>query len=455
MLSGLIAALSACDKNPSEPKKENPASPKAQASASGAEVYQAATSVAQMQEMQSQAQSVAAMEVPAVGSLHQINGRVMGKLSPIRKEIVWLQHSGALQKIASDSTLYEKTYTDAFGITHHDWITYDDATGKAAIYLVSTHPTGFLGVIRDSINITINANFTLADTTDDTIERFYDRKNFKPGHYLQLEEGSITLDPYTAGAEPAGGILEGRKLFAAGQDSLELTTRLEIHQALGATWDKVVRFSGGRTYEENVSINAIGEGTFLKKFPGGRIEACTFDVNGDDHHVSFTKTTTYPGNANPRSIFESAEFTINPADSSWTGTFIRELRFANGQVTSRETQIVRTLVNGFERLTITQINSDGTGGTVTLQEGASFNTINGSWVDEQGHYLIVNGTFQDDGSGELNLKVYASRQAYENGEAPIYEATLHFNPDGSGNGTITGGAETGSFSFDANGQVIG
>jgi len=455
MLSALIAGLSACDKNPSEPKNENPDSPKAQAGASGVAVYQAANTVNQMQSLIGFSEGSDQLEVPAVGSLAKANQLMQGKLSPVREHIARLRQRGELGKVAGDSIIFERTYTDLFGIKHHEWVVYNDATGKAAVYLVATHPTGFLGVLRDSTLINLNTNFTIPDSSDDVIERLHNHKDFKAGHFLRLEEGTLTPDPYSPGAEPTGGILEGRRVFAAGQDSSEVTTRLEIHQALGIAWEKRVRLGSGRTYEENVTISPNGTGTYLTKFPGGRIEAGTFDVNGDDHNVSFTKTTTFPGNANPRSIYESAEFTINPADSSWTGNFVREVRFANGQVTSTETEIVRTVVNGFDRVTITQDNSNGTGGTVTLQEKSTGYTIEGSWVDEEGHYILVDGTFLHDGSGDLHLKVYASRQAYETGAAPIFEATLHFNPDGSGNGNITSGPETGSFSFDANGEVGG
>ncbi len=453
MLSTLFVGMSACDKSPNGPESAAPDSPAAQASASGVEVYQAANSINQMDQMLSTQKNLTQINLPAVGSLSRMSQFLQGKAANFRSSFAAMKSSGGSGRVMGDSVLYDVTYTDLFGITHHDRVVYNTDTGKAAVYLVATYPTGFLGVRRDSTKIDVDVNFSLADSSDDVIEFIFNRKDFRSDRFLRYEEGSITPDPYLPGTEPTGGVLQGKKVFAAGQDSVEVTARLEFHAGLGGSWEKRVRFRSGALYEELITFTANGTGTFVTKFPGGRREEGTFDADGRDHRVSFTKTTTFPAGFDPRVVFESAAFTINPADSSWTGTFIGEWRFANGRVTRTETQISRTQVNGFDRLTITQINSNGTGGTLTLQAGATATTLDGSWTDEEGHYILVDGTINHDQSGTLHLRVYASKQAFDSGEQPIYEATLNFRPDGSGTGNITGGPNPGSFTFDANGQA--
>lgn len=455
MLAAVIAGLSACDKKPTEPRDASLNSPAAQASASGVEVYQVVNSLDEMEEMLAGPKNLGEIEVPAVGSVSKINQFLQSKIAHFRTMMIQLESTGGLRKVAGDSIIYDVRWTDVLGIEHHEWVVYNDATGKAVVYLVLTHPTGFLGVLRDSTQINLDLNFTLADTTDDVFERLYNAKDFRADHFLRFEEGSITPDPYAPGERPTGGILQGRKVFAAGQDSAEVATRLEYHEGRGGSWEKKIRFANGKSYEEFVTFNANGTGTFLKNFPSGRREEGTFDADDSDHRVSFTKTTTFPHGANPRSVFESAAFTINPADSSWTGTFVCEWRFANGQIKRSETQIFRELINGYERLTVTQTNSNGTGGTWTLQAGATASTLEGSWIDDVGRYILIDATFYHDGSADMHLTVYASQQAFVSGAEPIFEATLHFNPDGSGTGKITSGDNPGDFVFDANGQIIG
>jgi len=453
LVSGVIAGLSACDKQPSEPRTAAPDSPAAQASASGAEIYTAVNVVNQMQEIVDGTQNPALFNTPGVGSLSQADQFLHGKLEHFRATVSKMDRIPGLRRAAGDTVLYDAQWTDILGIRHHERVVYNDATGKAVIYVVASHPTGFFGVLRDSTKLNLDLHFTVTDTSDDIVESAYNRKDYRADHHLRYEEGSMSLDPYTPRTKPTGGVLTGKQVFASGQDSSEISTRFEVHAGLGGSWEMHVRFANGKRYDETVTFTANGTGTFVKSFPDGRREAGTFDSDGSDHQTSYTKTTTFPAGANPRSVYESATFTINPADSSATGTFVGEWRFADGQVRRTEAQITRTVANGYERLTLTQTNSDGTGGTLTLQAGATGATLTGSWIDEARRYVLIDGTLHPDKSADLHLTVYASKQAYDSGAAAIFEATLHFNPDGSGAGRVTSSGTASDFAFGANGEA--
>ena len=394
------------------------------------------------------------INLPAVGSLQQSNATIRQALQPFYQQTSMLAQQ--LQKTNGDSTLLDRRWTDdKTGIKYHLWIVYNTANGKAVVYTVATNHPNSSPIQRDSTRIVVNTNFTIANDKDDVVELLENAKDYRGGYRLRYEEGRLTPDKYQPGSEPKGGVIEGKRLYASGQDTAQVQERLEYHETANpiGSWTKTVSFNNGTRYSEDITFskNSI---IFNIVYRDGTREQGQFNVP-DENHLSFEKRVTYPAGADPRSIFEKGNFARNPANNSGEVNFTREEFFADGSSQKRTVNIKASEQNGFGRLEVTETNRDGTGGSWTLQDGPTKADLKGNWTNEQKQYILLTGSFYKDNSGDLHLEVYASKAAYDRGDQPIFTADIHFNPDGSGNGMITSKDGNSTFSFNAAGTPRG
>lgn len=448
-------ALMSCEKNPTSPNSPTQSNSFAKTAAStGVEVYRNMQTFEQIEKAMAGPSALGAIKLPAVGSLQKSGANFRQALRPFYQQAQTLaQQASGLQKTNGDSILLDHRWTDPqTGIAYHLWISYNTVSGKATVYTVATNHPSRSPIARDSTRIVVNTNFTLADDKDDVIELLENAKNYRAGYRLRYEEGRIIPDIYQAGSEPKGGVIEGKSLYASGQDTTEVQARLEYHETSGGdigSWAKTVSFRDGTRYSEDITFrphNVI----FNIAYRDGTREQGQFN-SPDENHLSFEKRVTYPAGADPRSIFEQGDFSRNPSDDSGTANFTREEFFADGSSKHQTVNIKASKQNGFGRLEVMASNSDGTGGSWTLQDGPTKADLKGNWINEQKQYILFNGAFYHDGSGDLHIEVYASKEAYDKGEPPIFKADLHFRPDGSGSGTITSQEGVSQFSFNSNG----
>jgi hypothetical protein len=457
LMIGALALIS-CDKNPASPTSspKNDAFAKVAAS-SGVEVFRSVQTFGQIEKAMAGPEALGKINLPAVGSLSQSGANFRQALLPFNQQAQTLAPKAySLRKTAGDTTLFDKRWIDPLtGINYHLWIIYNTASGKATVYNVATHHPSRSPISRDSTRIVVNVNFTLADTTDDVVELLENAKDYRSGYRLRYEEGRIIPDKYQPGNEPTGGVIEAKSQYAAGQDTTEVQARLEYHETSGGigSWSKIVSFRDGSRHSEDITFSKTNV-IFNIAYRDGTREQGQFNVP-DENHLSFEKRVTYPSGSDPRSIFEKGDFARNPADKSGTANFTREEFFADGSSKRRNVKINASEQNGFGRLEVTESNSDGAGGSWTLQDGPTKADLNGHWTNEQKQYILFNGSFYKDGSGDLHIEVYASKEAYDRGDQPIFKADIHFNPDGSGNGKITSQDGVSQFSFNPNGAPRG
>jgi len=457
LVGGLL--LFGCSKSPIEPAPEenNSESFEKVAASNGVEVFRSMQTLDQIDQALAGPESLGEIKVPAVGSLSGSGARFSRVLAPFHQQAPKLAaRLRGLHKVQGDTLLFEARWTDpATGIDYHSWISYNTDNGKATVIIVATNHPSASPLDRDSTRAVIDLNFTLEDTTDDVIELLENAKDYRPGYRLQFEHGRIIPDAYQPGTEPTGGVLEGLSVYSPGQDTTRVSSRLEYHEVAQpwGSWSQTVEFEDGTRASEDISFTETRVTFNLNRRDGTR-EQGHFEVP-DENHLSFEKTVTYPAGSDPRSLHETGEYARNPADSSASASFTREVIRADGTSERSTFAITESRQNGYRRVTVTATNPDGTGGSWTLQEGASQDELTGSWIDKQGHYVLFNGTFFHDGSGDIHLEVYASKQAYDNGESPIFTADLHFDPEGSGSGAVTSNDGTSQFSFAANGNPFG
>jgi len=446
-------ALISCDKNPTSPASSTTNDPFAKtATSSGMEVFRSVQTFEQIEKAIAGPEALGAIKVPAVGSLQSSGANFKQALRPFHQQIQTLaQQVRHLNKALGDTTLLDRRWTDPqTGINYHLWIIYNTGSGKATVYIVATNHPNSSPIKRDSSRLVVNVNYTLADTTDDVVELLENAKDYRSGYRLRYEEGRIIPDKYQAGTQPTGGVIEGKSLYASGQDTSEVQQRLEYHASTSpfGSFTKLVIFRDGTRHSEDITFRNTSV-IFNIVYRDGTREQGQFNVP-DENHLTFEKTVTYPAGSDPRSIFEKGNFS-RTSDSSGEVNFTREEFFADGSSKRRNITIKLSQQNGFGRLEVTETNSDGTGGSWTLQDGPTKADLKGNWTNEQKQYILFNGAFYKDGSGDLHIEVYASKEAYDRGEPPIFKADLHFRPDGSGSGTITSKEGISQFSFNPNG----
>jgi hypothetical protein len=447
-------SLMSCDKNPASPNPPTQSDSFAKVAAtSGIEVHRSVQTLKQIEQALAGPQSLGQINVPAVGSLSQSGANFKKALLPFNQHVQALaQQAQRLHKTAGDTIIFEKRWIDPqTGINYHLWISYNTTSGKATAYIVATNHPSSSPLERDSTRIVVNVNFTLADTTDDVVELLENAKNYRSGYRLRYEEGRLIPDQYQPGGQPTGGVIEALSQYAPGQDTTEVRQHLEYHETNNGVgiWSKTVSFRDGTRHSEDVTFRST-QVIFNIVYRDGTREQGQFTAP-DENHLAFEKTVTYPAGSDPRSIFEKGDLSRNPADSSATINFTRDEFFADGTSKRHAVAINATRQNGFGRLEVTESNSDGTGGSWILQDGPAKADLQGNWINEQKQYILFNGAFYHDGSGDLHIEVYASKEAYDKGEPPIFKADLHFKPDGTGSGTITSKDGTSQFSFSANG----
>jgi hypothetical protein len=441
--------LSACSKNPTEPDQPGGSEFAQIASTNGAEVFRGVQTLATLRRAQAGPRAYGKINLPAVGSMAN-SGRMLGeRLAPFHQSAAKLQ---SLRKANGDSLIYEEWKIDLLtGINYHTRLYYDFATGKARLVVVASNFPATEPVVRDSAHIVVQTNFTLPDTADDVVERVDVRRDYRANYRLQFESGTLVPDAYEPGGEPAGGMIDARRVFAANQDSAEAVYHLEYHAGTGGNFSESVRFEDGTRYQANARFTE-GQVLITINFRDGAVEQSDVTLEGPNR-LRFNKTVTFAPGADPRSLYESGDLAVNPADSSATANFRREIFYANGTSLREELQASETRHNGLRRVTVSASSSKGTSCDWVWQEGVEKDRLEGSAIDEQQHYILFSGDFYRDGSADLHLEVYASKAAYDAGEPPIFTADLHYRPDGSGSGTVNSREGVKTFHFDANASL--
>ena len=93
--------------------------------------------------------------------------------------------------------------------------------------------------------------------------------------------------------------------------------------------------------------------------------------------------------------------------------------------------------DGVKTTTLKIQGADDGSGMLTIEESADRTHVVGEWTDPDGVFTKFEGTELVGGPTELAFEVYASKEAYENGDLPILSGKITFYPDGSGKGTVT------------------
>ncbi len=454
----LALALTACSSNdnPTSPSDNNELSENAQTTSNaGISINQNIASFKQINSFiggQSEIVDVDIPEFETEATAAQLSKKITKRtLNTIKRHPDIYSRA---QGIAADSVIFDVTEYDSLtGFTNRVSLIYDPATGKARFFVVTfNYPTGH-PLAYDSTEVRADLNGTLLEDSDDVLLSLNNLKKYQAGQLILQEEGSFIPDSYPAGTEPDGGVLNTKVLYSNSSFITRTEATFESHPGAGGSYSKTSTFADESVHIESATFNEDGTGTISETKRDGTTIDGTFDSAELDNQGSYSVTTTYPANHDPTQVEESGEFTISPPDSIISGTFERKVTKLDGTVEEESASIQQNRTGDILTTALTVENADGSHGSLTITETPDVENVTGVWVNQDLTFAKFTAQVYPDGSTHLDFKLYASQEAFENGDDPLNTAVFDFYPDGSGSGVVTEGADIYDVTIHPDGSV--
>jgi hypothetical protein len=152
-------------------------------------------------------------------------------------------------------------------------------------------------------------------------------------------------------------------------------------------------------------------------------------------------------------IEQSAEYTLDPQDSSSISVLRQKIFFRNGGLDTTRLDVERFLDGGNWKEHFIEQTSRRGQNDFTVIYYDEYKEFEGEHTTPQGFYILFNGIEYVSGNGELWLEVYASEQAYLNGEPPLLTLYIVYNGDGSGSGEIAEDGKSYNVTYKVNGEI--
>ncbi len=437
--------LFGCAQNPADSDGTiDPAAKQAEAlGKTGVSIYQNINSFKQMDNFKSGKIEIEDFDINDFG-----NGTEAMKFGKIVKKraLASIQKRAEMQRMllsaANDSVIFDFTERDTSeGVTRRIALFYDTASGNARLVLVGSDYSDAHIVEYDSTELIVNLNHTIFDDSDDVLLSIESQKRYKAGQLVQEEKGKFTPDAHAPGTEPEGGVLTGEVTYSSSSFISKTTNHFEFHPETGGSFEKTSVFSDGKSSREAATFNADGTGTFEEDRRDGTQIRGTFEGAEDDGSGSYSITTTYPAGHDPVSVAESADFDYDAATETVSGSFERTINRLDGTVETESAAITQSRDGEILVTTISSQNIDGSHGTITITETPDLEQVTGEWTDADGTFVVFKAQTFGDESVHFEADQYASKEDYDNKEAPAATAVFDFYPDGSGSGVVTEGED--------------
>ncbi len=343
------------------------------------------------------------------------------------------------QTTQEDSIVFDVTERDSVeGVTRRISLIYNRTTGAARFFVVGFDYSDPSPLEYDSTEVAADLNGTLFNEDDDVLTSLQSLRRFKPGQLIREESGSFTPDAHTPGSEPEGGILTNRITYSSTSFISQSNATFEYHENSGGSFSKTSEFSDGTTHRESATFTTDGTGSFEEDRRDGSQVRGTFDSAENDGQGSFSLTTTFPANHDPKVVAESGTFAWNSADSTINGTFERVVTRLDDTTESESVTVSQSRVDDLLTTTLEVDGADGNG-RLTVTETPDLEQIAGEWNNPDGTFVKFTAQSFPDGSAHIEGEEYASAAAFQNGDEPTTTGVFDLYPDGSGQGVVTEG----------------
>ena len=353
-----------------------------------------------------------------------------------------------------DSLIWFIDWTDpVLNMSVRKALYYNTETGIARYYEAIYQFPNQLKLSYDSTQIRVDLNYTLNDSTDDRFLNLYKLSEFKDGFYVSEIETNAEATDWDQANQVTGAVLNNHVWYGEQTRLSELIQELELNPDESGHINERLDYRDGTYLQKTVNFNNDYTGDFTERWRDGTEVSGTFDRIEDDNHASFTRLVDFPNGYILNKIEQSADVTLNPADSSSHMLLNEKIFFANGLLDTSELEIDEYFEDGLKNTHLIGHKSDGSEADLLVTHYPEYQEVEGHYIGPKGYFSLINAILYSDGSGEIWLKVYQNQQAYLNGEPPLVIIYLHFNPDGSGEGTITENEITYNVTVNQNGEM--
>ena len=356
--------------------------------------------------------------------------------------------------LTGDSLIWFIDWTDpVLNMSVRKAFYYNSETGIARYYEAIYQFPNQLKLAYDSTQIRVDLNYTFNDSTDDKFLNLYKLSLFKDGFYVNRIEVDAEATDWDGANQVTGAIMNNHVWYSTQTQLSELTQQLELNPDESGQIDERLDYRDGTFLHKLINFYADYTGDFTEHWRDGTEVSGTFDRIEDDNHASFTRSVDFPNGHILNKIEQVADVTINPEDSSSHMLLNEKQYFTSGLLDTSELEIDEYFENGLKKTHLIGHKSDGSEADLLVTHYPEYQEVDGHYISPRGHFSLINAILYSDGSGEIWLKVYQNQQAYLNGEPPLVVIYLHFNPDGSGEGTVTENEITYHVTVSQNGEM--
>lgn len=456
---GMIAALvlglflSGCENNPTEPQPNPPGnqlqlSGGAQsASLSGWQVLNSLNTQDQLSDMVSG------------GSIITDEQGMLNSMAEIRREektmkriYTFAEKSGSLAKITTDSLIWYEEWSLG-GASGRRALYYNDETQTARFYEVIFQFPQFVRLEYDSSEFKVFVGPSLADSTDDHLLSISKLSLFEANYFVEKVESYVEATDWDEQNQVIGATAGNTVWYGEQTQLFKLQQNAELNPDGSGSVSERLDYRDGTFRQAQVNFYDNFTGDFAETWRDGATVSGTFDLLEDDNHAEVTRIIDFANNFHVDKIEQGAEYTLDPQDSSSISVLREKIFFRNGGLDTARVEVERFLEGGnWKEHFMVQTSRRGQSDfTVTYFD--EYKEFEGEHITPQGYYILFNGIEYAAGNGEIWLEVYASEQAYLNGEPPLLTLHILYNGDGSGRGEIAEGGKSYNVIYKVNGEI--
>lgn len=456
---GMIAALvlglflSGCENNPTEPQP-NPPSNQLQLSAGAQSASLSGWQITNSLNTQDQLS-----ELVSGGSMITDEEGMLNNMAEIHREektmkriYTFAEKSGSFAKITGDSLIWYEEWSLG-GTSGRRALYYNDQTQTARFYEVIFQFPQFVRLEYDSTQFMVFVGPSLADSTDDRLLSINKLTRFEANYFVEKVESSVEATDWDEQNQVIGAGASNTVRYGDQTQLLKLQQNAELNADGSGFISERLDYRDGTFRQTQVNFYDNFTGDFAETWRDGTTVSGTFDLLEDDNHAAVTRIIDFASTFHVDKIEQSAEYTLDPQDSSSIAVLKEKIFFRNGGLDTARVDVERFFEGGnWKEHFIVQTSRHGQS-DFTVAYYDEYKEFEGEHTTAEGYYILFNGIEYAAGNGEIWLEVYASQQAYLNGEPPLLTLHILYNGDGSGRGEIVEGGKSYNVIYKVNGEI--
>ena len=450
--------LSSCEKDPANPNpgggtgnNELQLSKEAQgASQTGWQVFNSISTQEQFSDLVSGKDDIVEDAPGMINSIKEVQQQVR----MMNRVTNYAHKSNALQKSSGDSLIWYEEWTDPIsGTSGRRGLVYDEENQCVRLYETIYQFPAQVQLQYDSTEIAAFVGPSLEDSTDDQLKNVSKLSLFESGYVVEKVVSRVEITDYAADNEPTGFSASNHTTYGPQTELRELNQSIDFRPNGNGTLAERLDYSDGTSLNREVRFYPNNTGDFSETWRDGSTVNGSFDLLEDDNHAAVNLVINFADNPILRQIEQSAEYTLDPHDSSSHGVLSEKIYFTNGATDTSRIE-VESYFDGYWKEHYIIYTSNEGHSDFLLTYFDTHAEVEGEHITVEGNYIQFNATYYPDGSGEAWLSVYESEQAYQNGDDPLMTLHIIFNSDGSGKGTITEGGTTYEVRYKSGGEIV-